>query len=292
MVTGRHRIRLTCRQRLSGLAVAALLLVGLPLLFLTSAPPAPASAAPADAPAKAVAWAQGQAGRTNYDLFCLKFVYDAYRLGAGVDTRGGMATNAQTSAYDFWNHFPQLQHRGDANPPVGAFVFWGPTSYNRDGHVALSLGGQRVISSWERNVLGVHTFGLADRAGAYNYLGWMMPPGVTAGGGGGGTTQPAGPVFTVMNTSETPPDGVWFRDNPNVSGPRLDGFGVYAGDRVQLRCYGWGEPIGRYGNRLWYSSADVTRPNAPGRANVGWLNAHYVNDGQNANAVVPGVRPC
>ena len=95
-----------------------------------------------------------------------------------------------------------------------------------------------------------------------------------------------------MNTSETPPDGVWFRDNPNISGPRLTGYGVYAGDRVQLRCYGWGEAIGRYGNRLWYSSANLTRPNAPGRANVGWLNAHYVNDGQNANAVVPGVPAC
>jgi cell wall-associated NlpC family hydrolase len=290
MATGRHRIRFTRRQRLGGLAVAALLLLGLPLLFLTSAPPAPASAAPADAPSKAIAWAQGQMGRTNDDGLCLKFVYDAYRLGAGIDVRGGMATNANTSAVDFWNHFPQLQHRGDANPPAGAFVFWGARPGYPDGHVALSLGGQQVISTAERNVRGVHTFGLAARAGAYNYLGWMMPPGVPSTGGG--TTPPPGLVFFVMNTSETPPDGVWFRDNPNAGGPRLNGYGVYAGDRVQLRCYGWGEAIGAYGNRLWYSSANLTRPNAPGRANVGWLNAHYVNDGQNANAVVPGVRPC
>lgn len=108
-------------------------------------------------------------------------------------------------------------------------------------------------------------------------------------------TSPAlagGPVFPVMNTSETPPDGVWFRDNPAVSGPRATGYGVYAGDRVELRCYGWGESLGRYGNRLWYYSANLTRPNAPGRNNIGWLNAHYVNDGQNANVVVGGVQAC
>ena len=290
MATGRHRMLLTRRQRLGGLAAAALLLLGLPLLFLTSTPPAPASAAATDAPSKAIAWAQSQVGHTNYDGLCLKFVYDAYRLGAGVDTRGGMATNGNTTAVDFWNHFPQLQHSRDANPPRGAFVFWAGHPGYPEGHVALSLGGQRVISTWERNVRGVHTFGLADRAGASNYLGWMMPPGVPIDGGP--TPPPPGPVFPVMNTSETPPDGVWFRDNPAVSGPRLNGYGVYAGDRVQLRCYGWGEAMGRYGNRLWYSSANLTRPNAPGRPNVGWLNAHYVNDGQAANAVVPGVRPC
>lgn len=102
----------------------------------------------------------------------------------------------------------------------------------------------------------------------------------------------AGPVYPVMNTSETPPDGVWFRDNPAVSGPRLNGYGVYGGDRVELRCYGWGESLGRYQNRLWYYAGNVTRPSAPGRANVGWLNAHYVNDGQNANVAAPGVAAC
>jgi hypothetical protein len=100
------------------------------------------------------------------------------------------------------------------------------------------------------------------------------------------------PIFTVMNTSEQPPDGVWFRDNPNVSGPRLNGYGVYMGDRVQLQCFGWGQSIGTYGNRLWYRSANITRPNAPGRVNAGWLNAHYVNDGKGANVIDPGVPAC
>ncbi|GLZ51680.1 hypothetical protein Acsp07_12970 [Actinomycetospora sp. NBRC 106378] len=271
-----------------------LVLVGGPLLFLTAtSQTAPAQAAPADAVNRAVRWAQSQAGSRAYDGLCLKFVYDAYRLGAGTDTRGGMSTNGNTTAVDFWNHFPQFQHRGDANPPRGAFVFWGPTRWNGAGHVALSLGNRQVISSYERTVPGVHTFGLADRAGAYNYLGWMMPPGIAASTPPPPTPPVSNqPVFTVMNTSETPPDGVWFRDNPAASGPRLGGYGVYQNDRVQLRCYGWGESIGRFGNRLWYYSANLTRPNAPGRPNVGWLNAHFVDDRQNANAVVPGVPAC
>jgi hypothetical protein len=87
-------------------------------------------------------------------------------------------------------------------------------------------------------------------------------------------------------------DGVWFRDEPNTPGPRLNGYGVYMGDRVQLQCYGWGQAIGQYNNRLWYRSANLTRPSAPGRSNVGWLNAHFINDGSNTNVVDAGVPPC
>lgn len=288
MATGRHRMRLTRRQRLGGLAAAALLLLALPLLFLTSTPPAPASADRRPVESDRL----GAEPDGTHELRRAVPEVRLRRLPVRRRRRHPRRHGDQRQHFrvDFWNHFPQLQHRGDANPPSGAFVFWAGRPGYPEGHVALSLGGQRVISTWERNVRGVHTFGLADRAGAANYLGWMMPPGVPADGGT--TPPPPGPVFPVMNTSETPPDGVWFRDNPNVSGPRLNGYGVYAGDPVQLRCYGWGEAIGRYGNRLWYSSADLTRPNAPGRPNAGWLNAHYVNDGQNANAVVPGVKPC
>jgi hypothetical protein len=36
-----------------------------------------------------------------------------------------------------------------------------------------------------------------------------------------------GPTFTVMNTSETLPDGVWFRNSPHTAGTdRVTGHGV------------------------------------------------------------------
>jgi hypothetical protein len=104
----------------------------------------------------------------------------------------------------------------------------------------------------------------------------------------------SGPVFTVMNTSETPPDGVWFRNSPHTSDTdRVTGHGIYVGDRVQLQCYAWGDAVGAYANQLWYYVNNTTRPAVPnGAPNVGYLNAHYVNDGAAANVVDAGVGQC
>ncbi|MGW1164750.1 hypothetical protein [Streptomyces sp. NPDC002550] len=103
----------------------------------------------------------------------------------------------------------------------------------------------------------------------------------------------AGPVFTVMNTSETLPDGVWFRNSPHTQDTdRITGLGVYRGEQVRAECYLMGDSVGPYGNRVWYYSDNISRPSAAGRANKGFLNTHYVNDGMTANHVAPGVPPC
>jgi hypothetical protein len=109
------------------------------------------------------------------------------------------------------------------------------------------------------------------------------------------TQAASGPTFPVMNTSETPPDGVWFRNSPQTANTdRVTGHGVYAGDVVQLQCYAWGDAVGAYNNTLWYYANNVTRPtvSANGQPNVGFLNAHYINDGQAANVVDAGVPAC
>jgi hypothetical protein len=103
----------------------------------------------------------------------------------------------------------------------------------------------------------------------------------------------SGPVFTVMNTSETPPDGVWFRNSPHTADTsRITGLGVYKNERVELQCYAWGDSVKPYNNTLWYKVANVSRPTVAGRANVGYLNAHYINDGKNANVLDAGVPQC
>lgn len=117
------------------------------------------------------------------------------------------------------------------------------------------------------------------------------------GGPAASTPAPApaadAPVFTVMNTSETPPDGVWFRNSPSTADTdRVTGHGVYAREQVRLDCYVWGEAVGKYGNRLWYSASNVSRPTNKGTPNTGFLNAHYVDDGRVANEVVAGVPQC
>lgn len=97
-----------------------------------------------------------------------------------------------------------------------------------------------------------------------------------------------------MNTSEAPPDGVWFRNSPHTGDTdKVTGHGVYAGDSVSLRCYAWGDAVGPYGDKLWYYVTNLTRPTVPGgAANVGFLNAHYINDGKAANVVDAGVPAC
>lgn len=105
----------------------------------------------------------------------------------------------------------------------------------------------------------------------------------------------AGPRFPVMNTSEQPPDGVWFRNSgSNADTDRVTGHGVYAGDIVEQQCYIWGDAVGAYANRLWYFVVNVTRPTVPGSGapNTGYLNAHFINDGTVANQVVAGVPAC
>jgi hypothetical protein len=100
-------------------------------------------------------------------------------------------------------------------------------------------------------------------------------------------------VFTVMNTSEQPPDGVWFRNSPHTADTsRITGLGVYRNERVQLVCYAFGDSVGPYHDALWYYVKNVTRPTVNGRPDVGYLNAHYINDGKVANQVDKGVRPC
>lgn len=106
-------------------------------------------------------------------------------------------------------------------------------------------------------------------------------------------TAASGPIFTVMNTSETLPDGVWFRYAPHTADTtRTTGLGVYKNERVQLECYAWGDTVGPYANRLWYWVLNVSRPTNNGVTNQGYLNAHYINDGKSANQADAGVPQC
>jgi hypothetical protein len=103
----------------------------------------------------------------------------------------------------------------------------------------------------------------------------------------------SGPVFPVMNTSEAPPDGVYFRSSPHTADAiRIYGFGVFANERVQASCWQWGDAVGQYNNQIWYYAYNVSRPTVAGRSNEGWINTHYVNDGMSANHAAPGVSQC
>lgn len=104
---------------------------------------------------------------------------------------------------------------------------------------------------------------------------------------------PTLPIYTVMNTSETPPDGVWFRWDPHTADTnRITGDGVYMNEQVQLQCYAWGDAVGPYNDTLWYRVLNVTRPTIDGMTDQGYLSAHYIDDGAWANQVDSGVPAC
>ena len=134
------------------------------------------------------------------------------------------------------------------------------------------------------NVLQRLSAAAAAAAIVFTGVGALAPAAASASGG---------PVFTVMNTSETLPDGVWFRYAPHTSDTSgVTGLGVYMNEQVQLECYAWGDAVGPYGNQLWYYVLNLTRPVNDGSTNQGYLNAHYINDGQPANQVDAGVPAC
>jgi hypothetical protein len=64
------------------------------------------------------------------------------------------------------------------------------------------------------------------------------------------------------------------------------------GERVQVHCYTMGDAVGSYGNRIWYQVDNLSRPTAAGRANSGFVNTHYVDDGMTANNAASGIPAC
>jgi len=126
---------------------------------------------------KAIAWAKNYLGTPTDPGLCLTFVYDAWRA-AGVNI--GSSDDPVT----YWSNDPAgYQRHTDQNPPAGALVFWGATQWTSEGHVALSLGGGKVISTQAYPYAGgnpsdrdVFIFSLSQvNPSTYNYKGWMMP---------------------------------------------------------------------------------------------------------------------
>jgi len=103
---------------------------------------------------------------------CLETVHRAFPFGASD------APGAYTHALVEWERCPaDRRHPGDPNPPAGAIVLWDlyvkSLGYSA-GHIALSIGGGRVVSTdWPvKGRIGVAK--ITDITAAWNatYLGW------------------------------------------------------------------------------------------------------------------------
>jgi cell wall-associated NlpC family hydrolase len=122
-----------------------------------------------DRKVQAVRWAGTKLKENVYRGWCQAFVHDAWSF-AGRDI--GRAD----TAYKYWLANPRRYPRGTGTqPPVGALVYWRPAAGYPEGHVAISIGSGRVISTYERSTVPVHIFRIADRNKTHPYAGYLTP---------------------------------------------------------------------------------------------------------------------
>jgi len=99
------------------------------------------------------------------------------------------------------------------------------------------------------------------------------------------TKAVADPQYSVMNA----PEGVYWRSEPNWdAAERISGFGVYNGTTIEVHCYQSGTAVEGSADTMWEQATDV---GGPGYGS-GWLNEHFINDGQPINQPSPGLPPC
>ena len=114
---------------------------------------------------QAVAYALTQVGVWRDAGYCLRFVgravYQRPWDGASIDY-----------AYQVWDNAPaSLHHARDFAAPRGAIVLWSSRIGGGAGHIAISLGGGKMITTTRGAVAITSIRGFADHA----YLGWMPP---------------------------------------------------------------------------------------------------------------------
>jgi len=102
-------------------------------------------------------------------------------------------------------------------------------------------------------------------------------------GGSGGASMPS-LVFTVDNAA----GGIYYRNSPHWADTnQVPGVGVYNGDRVQLICSAWGDPVGPSSNTAWSYVTDLSRS-----VGSGWVSEHFINDGALPSAWPAGEPSC
>ena len=89
----------------------------------------------------------------------------------------GYGSSGYATAIAHWNATPATdKHPGDVNAPAGALVFWSGGSSGA-GHVALSLGGGKIVSTdYPRaGITSTTTIDAISNGWGEHYMGWATP---------------------------------------------------------------------------------------------------------------------
>ena len=114
---------------------------------------------------QAVAYALTQVGIWRDSGYCLRFVgrvvYQRPWDGASIN-----------EAHMVWDNAPaSLRYARDFDAPRGAIVLWNASIGGGAGHIAISLGGGKMVTTTGGAISIRNIRGFSDRA----YLGWMPP---------------------------------------------------------------------------------------------------------------------
>lgn len=92
-----------------------------------------------------------------------------------VATYYGYSSSGYATAIAHWNAIKD-KHPGDTNAPAGSLVFWSGGSSGA-GHVALSLGGGKIVSSdYPRaGITSQTTIDAISNGWGEHYMGWAKP---------------------------------------------------------------------------------------------------------------------
>jgi uncharacterized protein YukE/cell wall-associated NlpC family hydrolase len=129
----------------------------------------------------ALAWATDRLGSKNWNQRCLAFCFQAYESGARFPLEGYFPNHHftdSTSASECWDWVQGEKGAGGlmsigatVPPPKGALVFFAGTPTHPAGHVVISLGNGKAISTDDRQGPGVHP----DTLGNPPFSGWWLP---------------------------------------------------------------------------------------------------------------------
>jgi hypothetical protein len=104
--------------------------------------------------------------------------------------------------------------------------------------------------------------------------------------GGLSGSASADPTYGVMNAE----GGIYWRSAPDWNTPEaIAGNGFYPNTIISVHCYQSGAAnVPGSADSMWEQATDV----GGSGSGSGWINEHFINDGQPINEPSPGVPPC
>ncbi|WP_157592501.1 NlpC/P60 family protein [Solirubrobacter soli] len=199
---------------------------------------------PAEDRERAVEWARGRMGSTQYPWRCERFVEEAYGTKGLFDTAAIAA-----KAMDLERGWKNMK-----KAPPGALLYFKADSTNRKyGHVGLALGKGKMISALNRVTVTDISRG---RYWKHLYLGWTNAPADWPGLDENELVPPPKPGISVQITG--PAAGATLSGQANV-------YVTTAGDvaAVGLRAYYASNPRDAT-TRAWHFLGNATPMSAPG----------------------------